>query len=95
MGLQLAVIGERALIERTDLRELAERAPRVLVVDDAAFDAISGLKTPVRLGATVPWQAQDIAPGLPSVVLDRLQDAGNVGSILRSAAALAFARWWH
>jgi TrmH family RNA methyltransferase len=28
-----------------------------------------------------------IAPGAATVVLDRLQDAGNVGSILRSAAA--------
>jgi len=88
LPLQLAVIGERTLLERADLRALAERAPRVLVVDEAAFDAISGLKTPVRLGACVAWQAQAIAPDLPTVVLDRLQDAGNVGSILRSAAAL-------
>ncbi len=88
LALQLAVIGERAMLERAELRLLAERAPRVLVVDEAAFDAISGLKTPVRLGACVAWQAQGIAPGLPTVVLDRLQDAGNVGSILRSAAAL-------
>ena len=88
LALQLAVIGERTMLERADLRALAEQAPRVLVVDDPVFDAISGLKTPVRLGACVAWDAQPIAPGLTTVVLDRLQDAGNVGSILRSAAAL-------
>ena len=32
-------------------------------------------------------QAPPIQPGVFTVVLDRLQDAGNVGSILRSAAA--------
>lgn len=31
-----------------------------------------------------------LGPGLPCVVLDRLQDAGNVGNLLRSASAFGF-----
>lgn len=88
LHLPLAVISEQALLQRPDWRQLVERAARVLVVDEAAFTALSGLKTPVQIAGCVAWAEQAVAPGLPTVVLDRLQDPGNVGSILRSAAAL-------
>lgn len=86
--LQLAIVGESAFYERPELQQLALRAPRVLVVADAAFAALSGLVTPAPIAACVTWSRHSIEPHLTSVVLDRLQDAGNVGSILRSAAAL-------
>lgn len=71
------------------LRELAAWAPRVSVVADPLFRTVSTLETPVRIGFVLDAPAAP-APeaALSSVVLDRLQDAGNVGSILRSAAAL-------
>lgn len=74
---------------RPELRALAQQAPKVVIVPSSLFKGISGLESPAELGFEVPHlAAAQLVPGLDSVVLDRLQDAGNVGSILRSAAAL-------
>ncbi|HYP86318.1 RNA methyltransferase [Variovorax sp.] len=68
-------------------------AERTVVLPDALLHDVSGLESPAPMGfvidAPAPPAVQD---GVPTVVLDRLQDAGNVGSVLRSAAAFGFAQ---
>lgn len=71
--------------------EWAQTAPKVIVLADALFADISGLESPARMGYLMPWQADvEVQVCVPTVVLDRVQDAGNVGSILRSASAFGF-----
>ena len=77
------------------LQALARAAREVAVVSDALFAGLSGLDHPAEAGIGFVLDAPGglpLQPGLPSVVLDRVQDAGNVGSILRSASALGFAQ---
>ena len=69
----------------------AERAQAVHVVADGLWREFSGLESPASVGAVVELApARAPQPQVPTVVLDRVQDAGNVGSILRSAAAFGF-----
>ena len=70
------------------LRELASWAARVVSVPDALFASLSTLESPAHIGFVVDMSVvPSPMQGVTTVVLDRLQDAGNVGSILRSAAA--------
>ena len=71
--------------------EWVQPASKVIVFADALFDEISSLESPARMGYVMDWDASVQAQaGVATVVLDRVQDAGNVGSILRSASAFGF-----
>jgi TrmH family RNA methyltransferase len=86
----LVVVTEEALTDPA-MRALADAAPRTLVVPAGLFKGLSGLESPAQIGAELALPADAaIDPLADSLVLDRLQDAGNAGTILRSAAALGF-----
>ncbi|MFC7408326.1 TrmH family RNA methyltransferase [Hydrogenophaga atypica] len=66
-------------------------ARRNVVLADALFTDISALESPAAMGFVLDLPAApELLPHVPTVVLDRVQDAGNVGSILRSAGAFGF-----
>lgn len=66
-------------------------APENIVIPDALMASISTLESPAPLGFLLALpEAVPPRPDAATVVLDRLQDAGNVGSILRSAGAFGF-----
>jgi TrmH family RNA methyltransferase len=71
--------------------EYAQGAIKIIVIPDALFREISGLESPAKVGFVVELpQEATIEPLAATVILDRVQDAGNVGSILRSAGAFGF-----
>ena len=84
---QQVIFDERALGEPA-LQVLAHAAGRVVVLPPALFASISTLESPPGVGWLVYLPAPaEIDPLAATLVLDRVQDAGNVGSMLRSAAA--------
>jgi TrmH family RNA methyltransferase len=84
----------RALVSQAgwaepQLSAMAVAAPRVDVLPDALFAQLGGMPSPASVGFLVDLPAAPAAlTTQAAVLLDRVQDAGNVGSILRTAAAM-------
>ena len=73
--------------------EWARAAIKTIVVSDALLPEISGLESPARMGFVIDLPVPGmLSPSAASLILDRVQDAGNVGSMLRSAAAFGFSQ---
>jgi len=83
-----AIVTESGWVDPA-LNALACRAPEVVCIPDALMRELSGLESPATIGFLIEADAGAAAlPGVRTVVLDRLQDPGNVGSILRTASAM-------
>ena len=71
--------------------EYARAAIKNIVIPDGLFRELSGLESPASVGFVIDLPEDvSLQPLAPTVILDRVQDAGNVGSILRSAGAFGF-----
>jgi TrmH family RNA methyltransferase len=80
----------KAAASRPEFIELARTSGKSpVVLADRVFDSIVDIKAPAGIAAeiAIPSVAQDLKAAESCVVLDAIQDAGNVGAILRSAAA--------
>lgn len=85
------VLVTRSALEQAEIARLVERsAPaRVTLLSDALYDALSGVQAPAGILACVRTPVgRKVPPTAPlALLLENIQDPGNVGTLLRSAAA--------
>lgn len=89
IGNPKALVVSASGARNTEIISLAEHAPAATILSDAMFHELSTLDSPVGIIALIDTPAPKFVPAKMDccVVLEDIQDPGNLGSILRSAAA--------
>lgn len=72
------------------LREIWEKYSSVFVLEDRIFQSISDTVTPSGILAIVALPEKKTPTSKRLMVLDRVSDSGNVGTIIRTAVACGF-----
>ncbi len=84
----------RSSMDQSKIRALADRAEprRVRVVEESVFKSLSPSDTPSGIVALIPIPAAVPPYQANCLLLEGIQDPGNMGSMLRTARAAGFAR---
>lgn len=77
-------------VDNAEIAAIIERVARPpIVVSNPVFAAFAGTGTPVGLAAEIdlPVEHADLSASVHCVLVEGVQDAGNLGAVLRNAAA--------
>lgn len=89
VGMPEQVLVSRAGAESSEVQAIIRGASNTVMLSDSLFKQLSSVATPTGIIAVVRTPRRDVLPVVPDtcVMLEDVQDPGNMGSILRSCAA--------